>query len=374
MAKLPLVTSIGTGLTKDVPTDGSTPRAYYDTTTGKIGFVNTYLRVTDGTAGVVAAGDLSGSTITVANGGTNADLSAAAGGVLRANAGGTALSAVKGVSNGQVLATVGGVWQASTITNSSITPRAVYYSSNSSFTKTAGAQYVRVICMGGGGGGAGALGAGGGSGGFTDITYLGSEIPASAVTVTVGTGGSGGSAANGGAGSASSFGTFGNSYFTFASGGAGGFFSATYASNNEFGSPQVGGQGGVGNRMSSFGGTVRYTTLPQASAGGGGGGTVRYGSTSASNARGGNGGVAGATGGTAGVAGSVGYSLLGFPYVSWTSAPSVNGIPFGGGGGGGQTGATSGGAGGLGGGGGGGAFTGGVGGAGGNGWVVVMEW
>jgi hypothetical protein len=106
-----------------------------------------------------------------------------------ANAGGTALSAVKGVSNGQVLAGVGGVWQASTITNSSITPRAVYYSSNSSFTKTAGAQYVRVICMGGGGGGGGALGGGGGSGGFTDITYLGSEIPASAITVTVGTGG-----------------------------------------------------------------------------------------------------------------------------------------------------------------------------------------
>lgn len=301
------------------------------------------------------------------------------------------------------------------------------FDASGTWNKPAGAQMVRVVCVGAGGGGGGGVGgaagtnrnggSGGGGGYFTERWFRASDLGATvAITVGVGgTGGTGGSSANGGDGTAggnSSFGSHVTAYGggfgkggvagTATSGGAGGGSGgvggngATTDSTGGLpastaGSSGISGQGagcvaganagGSAEQGGGAGGGVTATTVTTSGAGGGsiqgaGGGGAGGGRVAANtNFSAGVGGkVQGYSSGGGGAAGSVGTT--GNPGTAGTAGNSTKCGTGGGGGGAGSTGnggnggdggALGGGAGG----GGGGTSTGGNGGAGGRGEVRV---
>lgn len=279
------------------------------------------------------------------------------------------------------------------------------FDSSATWTKPTGKQFVLVQVLGGGGGGASGLvnatgtltsagGGGGAGGGYSEVTYLSSELPTT-VAVTIGAGGTGGVVlagnsvgAVGANGSNSSFGSL-----LVAGGGRGGpLFSSPVTT--------VGFPTSVGTE---YGGPVSYpvslseantpgangTNTYKAGPSGGTGGTPNWNNTATENrVVGGKGGdqtltpLAGGAGGqgfigtpggpgliptaSSGIAGSAGGGGAAV-YSDWSGPTVVSGATNGGDGGPG-----------AGGGGGGGATTGstqpGRGGNGGNGRVVITSW
>lgn len=202
-------------------------------------------------------------------------------------------------------------WQAAA------TPAINVYTANGTWTKPAGARYVRVRCVGGGGGGGGAAatasgqrsaGAGGGAGGYVEKLYPAADLDATEAVVVGAAGAAGANTGgNGGAGGISSFADLAD--LIQATGGAGGE-GGPVASGATV---QAGGPGGVGS-----GGTINVA---------GGGGTQGF--------------TSGATSGILAVAGTGGSSALSGGAVAPLANVAGNaGGAYGGGGSGGANGAS----------------------------------
>jgi len=297
-------------------------------------------------------------------------------------------------------------------------PNVSIFTASGTWTKSAGAKFCKVVCIGGGGGGGGGIGgtgyrggAGGGGGAYAEKIFTASDLGATE-NITVGVGGTSGTGDGvggaGGPGGNSTFGTIprlmayrggggtGGTNTADTSGGAGGGLGSAggngaAGSNSTGGNPQdtaakigIGG-GGAGGVVNSDG-----LCAENGGAAGGGGGTST-GKKGGSSLRGGGGGGAGGQGYVAGGNGGASNSFIaggggngGAAETAGTAGSdgtsAVSGAGGGGGGGSSINNGRAGGAGGAGGGGGGGGGTapngvsGGAGGAGGRGEVRVYCW
>lgn len=281
-------------------------------------------------------------------------------------------------------------WDGTSLTVKGILPDRQIFTSNGTWTKPSGAQFVRVICIGGGGsGGGGANGNPGGTGGggaAYNEAFFNADDLTSTVSVTVAAQTTGGAGAAGSSGADGTDGTVGNnssfgSYLIAYGGGAGEGGSAVSESGGAGGGRA--GAGGSGGSSQSIGGLPATATTIDAISGqgagsatgtadggrgeygGGAGGGHSSGGAAAPLAGGGSlfggggGGAGGPTANTAGKAGGAGASYA-------VENGGVGGSSSGGAGGAGDPGdSTKGGSGGGGGGSGGANTAGGVGGAGG---------
>lgn len=221
------------------------------------------------------------------------------------------------------------------------------FTSSTTYTIPAGAQFIFVECIGAGGGGSGNGGRGGAGGGYWE-EWIPVSALTSPVTVTIGAGGTGAGGTNGGKGGDSRFGTC---YFPGAVGGsysagygAGGFVTPYLSASSSYdatgigfgaGGPQYPGasllpvyegfdsyKGGGGGGQDGYAGGKSYSTLPittldglliptygngaaagangTGSDGGGGGGTGQNGGNGGPVGGGGGGGASGCTGGNGG--------------------------------------------------------------------------
>lgn len=419
MASNKLLSSVGTGLTQEVPTSV----ASYDDVANDLVVDKTKLTIeglSDGVVSVNASGQLSSSTYTpLAYGGLGADVSALSNGVVVMDAS-TGLPTTITGTDGQVLTWNASLskWEAAASPiPAAVTPKIYFYTGNNSYTKSSSnVKYVRVIALGGGGGGGGGTGqptftsglrqggGGGGGGGVTDQTFL-AEFITTSMSIVIGTGGTGGAAGTGAApsfgsagnqGAATTFGASSDACYVYAGGGEGGFGGGASTTNLAYYSA-LGGFGGIGNFPGGNGGNSGNRRVPVTAygAGGGGGGSFSYkqaavGTTQYAYAptEGGDSGswntsalAAGGTVPSVGSAGNVGTAqTLTFGFAS----PYAFGSPVsirGGASGGYQSGTTTGPAGGSnstsatgGGAGGGGGAPGGAGGDGGGGWCIVIEY
>lgn len=153
--------------------------------------------------------------VPVANGGTGRSTTTS--GTLLLGAGTSAMTELTGGTVGNVVTWNGSAW-GSAAGAGGAAPIVNVYASPSAWLKPATLKAVKVTVIGGGGGGSGGRAApsGKGGGGGTAISYiLAPALPASPISVTVGTGGAGGTApatvgvtTPGTAGNTSSFGPF----------------------------------------------------------------------------------------------------------------------------------------------------------------------
>lgn len=340
-------------------------------------------------------------------------------GDLVAASGADAMARLPVGTNGQVLAadstqTLGVKWAtpaAGPTVNVYDTP------GTATWSKPAGAAFIRVICIGAGGGGGGGTqnntssASGGGGGGGSSVAFAdlrAADVPGS-VTVTVGQGGGGGAAAgNGTAGTGSSFGTLLTAYggfagqqgrsASFSQGGIG----APQGNSGPISAAGAHAIGGQGANIATAASTGFSSEWGGASGGNGvsGGAAVQGGSSVFAGAGGGPGASgpslrAGSPGGTTGTYAGGGGGAAGIAGTGSAGGGAGGSGTFVGpycgsaGGGGGSANGTSGvtavagngGAGGIGSGGGGGGChggasggTGGTGGAGGNGRVIVLAY
>jgi hypothetical protein len=417
MASNKLLSSVGTGLTQEVPTSV----ASYDDVANDLVVDKTKLTIeglSDGVVSVNASGQLSSSTyVPLTYGGLGADVSALSNGVVVMDASTSLPTTITG-TDGQVLTWNASLskWEAAASPiPAAVTPNIYFYTGNATYTKSSSnVKYVRVIALGGGGGGGGGLGlasytaalrqggGGGGGGGITDQTFL-AEFITTSMSVIIGTGGTGGAAGSptvspytgvsGNTGAQTTFGASGDACYVYAGGGEGGFGGVisgdTYYSS-------LGGFGGIGNFPGGNGGNSGNRRVPVTAygAGGGGGGSFSYKQSAAGATQyayapteGGNSGswntaalAAGGTVPSVGFAGTVGTAqTLSFGFTSYAFGTPVS--IRGGASGGYQSGTTTGPAGGSnsttatgGGAGGGGGAPGGAGGNGGGGWCIVIEY
>src|SRR3990167_2335617 len=207
-------------------------------------------------------------------------------------------------------------WDGSTLTIVGTVPDTQVFTSDGTWTKPTGAQFVRVVCVsagGGGGGGVSNAAAGGGGGAITERIFRASDL-SSTVSITIGTGGSGGAANNdGSAGGTSSFGAYLLSY------GGGGGCKGSGSNTTGGGGGGVGGVGSLGVAgADNLGGVPASTAGANGISGQGGGGKTastgrngEYGggagggylSAGGSSLFGAGGGGSGGEGGLAGIAG-----------------------------------------------------------------------
>lgn len=188
-------------------------------------------------------------------------------------------------------------WDGSTLTIVGTVPDTQVFTSSGTWTKPAGAKFVRVQCWGGGGGGGGSAtlfgdGSGGGGGGYTETIFNASDLSAT-VTITIGAGGAGGVAGDnpGTVGGNSTFGSYATAY-----GGGGGSKGSQNGGGGGGGALGVGAvgvaTGGAGGRPIAGAGGNGATAATDSAFGGGGGGNA------GSNVSGGYSGQGGGGGGT----------------------------------------------------------------------------
>lgn len=347
------------------------------------------------------------------------------------NAGGYGINiAASSCDNNQIIApafdnnTSGNINDSGTNTTSLPLNDIQIFTSSGTWTKPAGAKFVRVVAVGAGGGGGGGRGdtagnrrqggTGGGGGAIVEKIFRASDL-SSTVSITVSTapaGGAGGSTANGSVGTNGGNSSFGTYLIAYGGGGGGGGTNANQIIRGGSGGGSGGagivgggttdilggfpasvagavgisGQGagaGVISATSEYGGASGGASLDDAglSAGTAGGASI-FGS----GGGGAGGGVTGANAGSAGLIGGAtsqttgGAGGTGSSGNAGSAGGSASGYGTGGGGGGGASntagtggvGGAGGSPGGGGGGGGGGTSVGGTGGAGGNGEVRVF--
>jgi len=187
--------------------------------------------------------------ISLANGGTNANLTASNGGIFYSTA--TAGAILSGTATAGLALLSGSSAAPTWSTSPPITQVKVqtFTSGTSTYTPTAGTKYLTVEIVGGGGaggsvagaGGQGAASAGGGGGGYCRKTYTIALLGANA-TVVIGAGGTPGTSGNhpGGNGGDSTFTPAGAGVVLTAGGGVGGSGSASTATSTN----AAGGAGG----------------------------------------------------------------------------------------------------------------------------------
>lgn len=262
-------------------------------------------------------------------------------------------------------------WNGTTLEVKGTVPDVQTFTASGTWTKPAGAQFVRVVCIGAGGGGgggniSGSPGTGGGGGAYTETIFNASDL-GSTVTITVGTGGAGGASnAAGSAGGNSSFGTNLVAY-----GGGGG---TNAAASTGGGGGGTAGAGANGTNSNVTGGSPANTAAADGISGqgagcatladgknaefGGGAGGGNSSNKGGSSLYGAGGGGGGSQSGTAGAGGSVGTYTAGgggagapntHPASAGTAGTAGTSLKCGTGGGGGGVGTTSGDAGGNGG-------------------------
>lgn len=269
--------------------------------------------------------------ITLAHGGTNANLTASNGGIFYSTA--TAAAILSGTATAG-LALLSG--SSTTPTWSTLPPitrvNVQTFTSGGTYTPTIGMKYCQVEIVGGGAGGGGAAGTagqagaggGGGAGGYCRKLYTAANIGATA-TIVIGAGGAGGTAGNnaGSNGNNSTFtcaGTGAALTAALGTGGSGSNSSATIA----IGSGGAGGTGTNGDvNITGQTGNAGFTfsgSLSGCLAGSGGSNLLGPGATNSGNSSAGTnatgfggGGSGGSSGGNANVAGGNGGN--GYCYI-----------------------------------------------------------
>jgi hypothetical protein len=254
--------------------------------------------------------------LSMALGGTNANLTASNGGIFYSTASAGAILSGTATAG---LALLSGASTAPTWSNSPPITRVVkqIFTGNGTYTPTSGMVYCIIECVGGGGGGGGAansgaaqqsLAGGGGGGGYSRLVATAATIGVSKA-VTVGTGGAGGlnTGATGTAGNDTSVGTL-----CIGKGGSGGGGTATTFLGGAGGVAgtgdltSVGGAGGGGAATAAAGATMCSGQGGSSVLGGGGLGHINTTAGGAGGAYGGGGGGAASNNAGGAVAGGAG--------------------------------------------------------------------
>ena len=286
------VTNVGSGATNWVltrATDYDTPADINDTgiipvsagtVNANTGWINTTLMVIVDTTAVTFIQFGASFPVSLANGGTNAALTASNGGIFYSTASAGAILA--GTATAGLALLSGSSTTPSWSTLPPITKVITQtFTTTGTYTPTAGMKYAIIEVIGGGGGGGGSAagagtggaGGGGASGGYAKKLFTAAQVGSTA-TITIGALGAGGSAGNnaGGNGGTSSAALAGSGTITIsATGGAGGSGDAGASTSHTTsgGQPGVGSNGDINSSGSA--GLVGFTSTVTFAISGGGG-------------------------------------------------------------------------------------------------------